>query len=154
MSKDIISFEVEGLREVEEALDELDKLSTRRSVGRRALVNAARPTAEIMRSLAPDDPLTAGEDLEESIGVGTRLSDRQRRLHRRSPDRTKVEAFVGAGPLPQAHLQEFGTVHHPPQPFARVAWDMDKMNVLRRIGEGMWAEIKNAVERVRRRNRG
>lgn len=148
-----VTFEVEGFREMEAALDELEKLATRRAVARRALIKAAQPMAEIMRNLAPDDPRTANEDLVASIGVGTQLSDRQKSLHRRmfQNDRAAVEVFVGAGPVPQAHLQEFGTVHHAAQPFARPAWDQDKVALLDRLGREMWAEIEKSVQRARRR---
>ncbi|MDG3040440.1 HK97-gp10 family putative phage morphogenesis protein [Roseicyclus marinus] len=149
----MVSFRVEGFREMEAALDELASLSTRRSVARRALIKAAQPMAELMRSLAPDDPNTANEDLVGSIAVSPTLSDRQRGLHRRMfPNhRTSVEVFVGAGPVPQAHLQEFGTQHHAPQPFGRPAFDMDARNLIDRLGREMWSEIQRSVARARRR---
>lgn len=149
----VVTFRVEGFRNLDRALEELEKLATRRAVARRALIKAAEPTAELMRLLAPDDPSTANYDLVESIGVGTRLSERQKRLHRRMfrNERAAVEAFVGAGPVPHAHLQEFGTEHHAPQPFARPAWEADKMAILQRLGREMWGEIRRTVERVRRR---
>ena len=53
-----------------------------------------------------------------------------------------------AGPLPQAHLQEFGTKDQPPQPFMRPAWDAEKRGVLEGIKDDLWAEIKKAAARL------
>jgi len=146
-----ITIETTGFRDLEKALAELEKLATRRATARRALIKSAKPMAEIMRGMAPDDPATQGEDLRASIAVSTKLSPRQASQHRKFEGRAKVEAFVGAGPLPQAHLQEFGTVHHGMQPFARPAWDQDRAALLRRLGEQMWAEVEKATARAARR---
>lgn len=148
-----VTMKLSGFREMEQALEELEKLATRRAVARRALIKSAQPMAEIMRTLAPDDPATSGDDLKASIGVGTKLAPRQARSHRRmfANDRAAVEVFVGAGTVPQAHLQEFGTQNHGMQPFARPAWDQDKEALLRRLGEEMWTEIEKSVARARRK---
>lgn len=145
-----VTVRVDGLREIDAALKELPKAAGKTAM-RRVLKKRAEPIAEMMRSLAPDDPETGGKDLRNSIGVSTRLSPRQRRQHRKIDDRAGVEMFIGAGPLPQAHLQEFGTAHHAPQPFARPAWDAHKGALLKGIGADMWLEIQRATERLRRR---
>jgi HK97 gp10 family phage protein len=88
--------------------------------------------------------------LKDSIGVSTRLSKNQKREHRK-PDRNDIEVYAGAGPHPQAHLQEFGTKHAPAQPFMRPAWDAEKREVLEGIKDDLWAEIKKAVVRLARR---
>src|SRR5690606_397632 len=88
-----------------------------------------------------------------SIGVGTQLSKRQRGLHRKmfKSDKASVEVFVGAGSVPHAHLQEFGTKNHGPQPFARPSWDSHKDQLIPQIGEEMWAEIDKAAKRLARK---
>jgi HK97 gp10 family phage protein len=143
---------IEGLQELEAALGELPK-ATGRNVLRRVLLKRAEPIADAMRARAPDDPATGGNDLKSSIGVGTRLSKRQAGLHRKAfkDDKAAAEVFVGAGPVPHAHLQEFGTVNHGPQPFARPAWDAGQATVLDGIKDDLWAEIKKAADRLARK---
>ena len=143
------AVKIEGLRELEAALADLPK-ATGKNVLKRVLLNRGQPIADAMRSMAPDDPATGGNDLRSSIAVGTKLSSRQAGLHRKmfKDDKAAVEVFVGAGPLPQAHLQEFGTVHHGPQPFARPAWDEGQSAVLDGIAADLWAEIEKAAKRL------
>lgn len=145
---------VEGLRELDEALGELSK-SAARGVLRRVGLRALEPVAETARQLAPDDPDTSGNDLRSSIGVGTRLSARQARLNRRAiragADKDFVEVYAGAGPLPQAHNQEFGNVNHRAQPFLRPSWDQNKDKVLDTVKSDLGAEIKKAADRAARK---
>lgn len=144
-----VTINLQGFRELEREFAKLEKLATRRSVARRALKKAAQPMADLAASMAPSDD----GDLKASIAVSTKLSSRQAGVHRRMfrNDRASVEMFVGAGPLAQADKQEFGTVHHAPQPFMRPAFDQDHMNLLRRLGDEMAKEIEKAVTRAARR---
>lgn len=146
------TIRVEGLKELEKSLRELPK-ATGKNVLRRVLRKRAQPLADDMRAKAPDDPETSGKDLHTSIGVGTRLSRNQGRLHRKMfrDDKASVEMFVGAGALPQAHMQEFGVVHHDPQPFARPAWDENKMAMLDGIKDDLWQEIEKSAKRLARK---
>ena len=144
-----VTVRVEGLRELERALSELPK-STGKAVLRRTLLKAGKPIADAARSMAPDDPKTGGNDLRSSIGVGTQLSPRQKKLHRKmfKNDKATAEAFAGAGPVLHAHLQEFGTVNHGPQSFMRPAWDSQKGKALDIIKTEMWTEIEKAAKRL------
>jgi HK97 gp10 family phage protein len=144
---------VEGLRELERALEELPK-STGKAVLRRVLKKRAEPIARHMTALAPDDPATGGNDLRSSIGVSTKLSKRQASQHRKmfKDDKASVEMFVGAGPLPQAHLQEFGSSIHGPQPFARPAWDAGHGALLEGLKDDLWSEIKKSADRLARKS--
>ena len=144
-----ITMRLDGFSNFEKELAKLEKLATRKSVARRALKKAAQPMADIAASMAPTDD----GDLKASIGVSTKLSSRQAGMHRRMfrNDRAAVEMFVGAGELVQAHMQEFGNVHHAPQPFMRPAWDQDHMNILRRLGDEMAKEIEKALTRQARK---
>src|SRR5262245_33999006 len=118
-------FRIDGLEELEQTLIGLaDEFGVSRSTGknilRRALIRAGKPIEVPAKRLAPE--LTG--DLRISIDSSATLSSRQRGQHRK---KSTVEVFVGAGPLPQAHLQEFGTAHQPAQPFLRPAWDANRM---------------------------
>lgn len=143
-----VSIKVEGFRELEKALSDLNQ-STAKGVVRRALKKSAEPVAQRMRDLAPEDD----GDLRKSIGISSRLSKRQKGQHRRlfASSSSSVEMYLGAGPLPQAHLQEFGTFYQPPQPFARPAWDAGKEMVLVRLKGILGDEILKTAQRAARR---
>lgn len=143
---------IRGLRELERALAELPK-ATGKNVLRRVLKARAEPIADAARGMAPDDPATGGLDLKAGIGVSTVLSKRQRGQHRKMfrNDKAAVEMFVGAGPDPAAHNQEFGNVNHGPQPFMRPAWDAGKMAVLDGIKDDLWTEVDKAAARLARK---
>jgi len=145
----IVTVKVEGLRDLEAALDDLSK-SAGKGALRRALRTAAQPMADLAQSLAPRGDT---QTLAPSIAVSTKLSKRQAGLHRRMfrNERAAVEMFVGAGPLPSAHTQEFGTQHHRAQPFMRPAWDQDHRAMLDRLGKEMRAEIDKAIQRAQRK---
>jgi len=140
-----VKFKFEGGKQLQRALRELPDATAKNTV-RRVLRKQGQPIADTARRLAPTDD----RDLVESITVSTKLSKANRRDKKRF-GRNDIEVFVGAGPLPQAHLQEFGTVHHPPQPFLRPAWDQHKNAVLEGIKDDLWREIEKAAERQRRK---
>ncbi len=146
------TVKVEGLKELEAALSELPK-STAKAVLRRTLKKAGEPIAASARALAPDDPNTGGNDLKSSIAVSTKLSPRQKGVHKKmfKDDRASVEMFVGAGPLSQATQQEFGNVNHGPQSFMRPAWDGKQNEALNIIKSEMWNEIEAAAKRLARK---
>lgn len=139
---------VEGLKELEAALHRLPA-----SVGKRMLRAALRkmgqPIADDAASKAPRDDGT----LQRSIGVGSRLTRRQRSQHRRMfrDDRASAEVFVGAGGLPQAHMSEFGTFKDPAQPFLRPAWDSHKGQLVDQMKAELWAAIDKRAAREARK---
>ena len=59
--------------------------------------------------------------------------------------------FLGAGVLPQAHLQEFGSAKHGAQPFLRPAWDAEKKPTLDRISDLLAKNIDKAARSAARR---
>jgi HK97 gp10 family phage protein len=141
----VIRVHVEGLAELETALRRLPDATAKnvlRRVGRKRLA----PVAERARELVP---VGQGE-LRDSIAVSTRLTRRQRGKHTKDGV-DDVEVFAGAGPHPQAHLQEFGTEHHGPQSFMRPAWDAEKDGVLAGIKADLVDEIGKAVKRLARK---
>lgn len=139
---------IEGLREVDKALAELPK-ATGKAVLRRVLKQRAQPIADAMETGAPKD---TGR-LARSAGVSTKLNKTQRAKHRKmfKSDRASVEMFVGVAGLAQATMQEFGTVNHPPQPFARPAWDAGKEGLLDGIADDLGTEIDKAAKRLAKR---
>lgn len=139
---------VEGLKELDAALAELPK-ATAKNVMRRALRKAAQPIADQAQSMAP---VQTGA-LQISIGVGTKLTRRQSRLHRKmfKDDKASVEMFVGAGGLAQATQQEFGNENHGPQAFMRPAWDGNKERTLEIIKTDLGDEIMKAAKRLARK---
>lgn len=150
MARQTVSLE--GFSELDTALGEFSK-STARGVLRRVLLKSGKPMADTMKALAPDDPGTGGGDLKSSIAVSTKLSERQAKMHRRQTrnDKAFAEVFVGAGPDPAAHNQEFGNVNHGPQAFARPAWDQHQRETLDIIKSELAAEIEKTAKRMARR---
>lgn len=140
-----VQVKVEGLRELETALKQLPN-ATAKNVLRRVLRARAEPVADAARRLVKK---RTGQ-LEESIDVSTTLSRRQKTLHQKG-GKSDVEVFVGAGALPQAHMEEFGGAHNDPHPFMRPAWDAEKQGVLDGLKADLWAEIEKAAARLARK---
>lgn len=139
-----VKVHVEGLRDLEKALQQLPKANAK-AVLRRTLKEAGEPVAKTARALAPEHM----GHLRESIDVSTKLSGRQRKLHKKE---SPVEMFIGPGPDPAAHLQEFGTgPGQQAQPFLRPAWDQHKSQVLDTIANRTWYEIEQTAARLAKR---
>lgn len=150
------TVQVDGLRELERSLSEIEKHTSRRTPARNALKKAGQQTADYASRLAPDDPETDSKDLKSEIKVGTRLTKRQRRETRKltgKKDDAVVEAYVGVTEEVNAygHLQEFGTVNHAAQPFMRPAWGATRMSVLKDIVKFLKTEIGKAAKRQAKR---
>ncbi|MGB1389497.1 MAG: HK97-gp10 family putative phage morphogenesis protein [Paracoccaceae bacterium] len=148
-----MSVRVEGLRELERELDKLTKAAGK-GVLRRSLKKAAEPMVDIAMAMVPVDK----GDLKASITVSTKLAPRQQGLHRKMfrDDRASIEMFLGPSYTLGAggrhgHLQEFGTVHHAPQPFMRPAWDQDQQAMLKRLSDQLWVEVRKSVARASRK---
>jgi HK97 gp10 family phage protein len=138
-----VKFKVEGLRELDAALMTM-KQSTARGVVRRVLLAAAQPIADDMADRAPRDSGYLGDHID----TGIRLSKRQSRVSKRESD---VEVFAGATRVDQAVFQEFGTIDHAAQPFARPAWDAGKRQALEDVKTGLADEIAKTAARAAKR---
>ncbi|NOV15877.1 hypothetical protein E5S70_07220 [Ensifer adhaerens] len=136
-----VTVKVEGLKELEAALKQLPQANAK-AVLRRTLKEAGEPIARTARALAPKRELY----LSESIDVSPKLSSRQTTIrHKESP----VEMYVGPGPDPAGHLQEFGSgPGHHAQPFMRPAWDQNKDKALETIANLTWVEIEKTAARL------
>lgn len=151
---------VEGLSELEDALEDLPA-ATARNVLRRTLIAAGQPIASHAARLVRR--LTG--TLEKSHTVGTKLSRRQRAVHKlwaasvptekvggffSKPDEATY-VFVGPGPLPQAITEEFGKFDQAPHPSMRPAWDAEQNAALEAVKRGLRSEIDKATERLARK---
>lgn len=144
-----IGGDILGGKELERALAQLPK-ATAKSVLRRALRKAAKPTVAAAESMVPVGPTG---NLKASISINTRLKVSQRGGSRSGG----VEIFIGASSPPDyhAHLVEFGTVHMAAQPFMRPAWDSTQQEVLASISAEVWASLaKSARTLARKAERG
>lgn len=144
-----VTVKVEGLRELERELEKLATPAARKASARRVLKKTAQPIAAAARDSAP----RGQGDLAPSITVGTRLSKRQAKQHRRAHrgDKAAVEMFIGPGPDPAAWNQEFGNINHAPQPYMRPAWESGKRQMLDQIKAELWVDIQKAVARAEKR---
>ena len=144
-------FRIEGLKALDKALGQLP-----RATGKNVLRRVARSALEPIIADAKTKVSVLSGELRDSLAVSTKLSHRQKRLHKKlvRGDKSSVEMFAGAGAhlrVPQGVMEEFGTVKRGPHPFLRPAWDGGKMRVLSDIKKDLWAEIKKAADRVARK---
>lgn len=158
MGNQVVS--VDGLKDLEKSLA---KLST--SAGKGVLRRVGKKGLGIFIDSARDKVAVGRGDLRDSLGVSTKLSDRQKPRHRRmvKPSKNSVEIFAGADALPHAHLVEFGTGERvvestgqhvgsvAPQPFLRPAWDEKGDDVLKYISRELWVEIEKTIARAEKR---
>jgi HK97 gp10 family phage protein len=161
-----MKIKVEGLKEIQAALQDLSK-ATARNVVKRVLLKRAQPIVEAARTRAS---VRTGR-LRDSIiaqvrggkagkaafakamrgGASRAEAGRAAREANRAAGST-VEVVIGPhdGAF-YASMVEFGTEHSGPKPFMRPAWDATKGQVLDGVGDDMWAEIKKAVARRAKR---
>lgn len=140
----MIAFKVSGLEGIDAALEQL-KLGQRRSAARRVLARALQPVADLAKSLAPVDE----GDLRDSITVSTNVTRSLRSLRRKDG----VTVFAGTANR-NAVPREFGSLRSVAHPFLRPAWDSQKNKVLQSIVTEFGAEVRAAIDKAARRNRG
>jgi HK97 gp10 family phage protein len=161
-----MKIKVEGLKEIQAALQDLSK-ATARNVVKRVLLKRAQPIVEAARTRAP---VRTGR-LRDSIIAQARGGNAGKAAFaeamrggasRAEAGRAAREANRAAGSIVEvvigphdgafyASLVEFGTAHSSPKPFLRPAWDAGKIQVLDGVGDDMWAEIQKALARQARR---
>ncbi len=160
-----VTVKTVGLAELEKALAELPRATAKRVV-QRTLLQAAQPIVDRARALVPvrsgglRDSIQAKLQSKGGAGKAAYAAAMRsgagaagavaamRDAQRGSSDRSTTEVVVGPGQMPHAHLQEFGTQNHGPQPYLRPAWDENKQKALDSIGEIMGAEIMKAARRA------
>ena len=132
-------FKIEGLKELDVALQELPK-ATQRNVLLRVLKIEGQPITDTAKSLAPDDPRTGGRDLHSSIVMrATKARKREQSAEVEIGPTTKV--FYGM-------FHEFGTRNMPAHPFMRPAFDGQVYSVLNGIKDQLRLEIEKARKRL------
>lgn len=141
MAKQLIALE--GAKELDEALVALaEEFHPRnvKSVLRGALKDGGKIIADAGQANAPREK---GE-LAESYTVGSKLSRRQKRLHKKE---SPLEVFVGPTPHAKSVQTEFGNAHQAPHPHLRPAWDSNWQRVL----DVIISQIKERLEKTRAR---
>lgn len=161
------TFQIEGLKDLENALKELPKATAKNTI-RRALIAAAKPindeatarirvrrvTPQIVNSKIKFSSGDAGKRaFAEALSRGASRAEAGEAAH----EANAAEGGEGAditsgvmaiGPTKRAFYGfEFGTIHLAPRPFMRPAWDGHKMEAL----EIIQTELKNQIEKARRR---
>jgi HK97 gp10 family phage protein len=149
MARNVVTVKVEGLRESGEAIaDLMENLgvskATAKNTIKRALLFAVQPVEQSAEAMVK---VRSGH-LQASITSGTKLSRRQKSKRSKM---APVEVFVGAGPLPQAHMEEFGTAHSAPHPFLRPAVDRNLNAVRTRFSDQLKIEVEKTAARTRRK---
>ena len=149
-----ISLKVEGFRDIERALADLPR-GTSKGVARRAMKKELAPIASMANAFWPG----ATDDV---FRVTSRISASQRGDSQAERGRSIVNLYVGAnygtGGAPHAHLIEFGTGPRytksgafrgsvAPQPMLQPAWDAHKGQLLEGLGARLWDEIKKTQAR-------
>jgi HK97 gp10 family phage protein len=137
------TFKIEGLADLDEALDELPK-ATARNVLLRTLKEQGAPIRDDGERNAPR--LSGG--LKQSYTVSTKLSGRQKKMNRKQSD---VEVYIGPGPAPKGVQTEFGNAHQAAHPHLRPAFDGNVRKVLAGIAKSLTAEIEKARARLARK---
>lgn len=156
-----IHGEVSGLGEVLTAMKGI-KLGLRNKALRRGILKAGRRVAKAAKALAPVDTTTAGlmernvykKSLTAKVSVkGDRVvgivgPERKRvqvNVRRRKGKDSEVGDPVYQNPGNIGHLLEFGHAGPhpaPAKPHLRPAWDANKNEAVKIIGEECWAELQ------------
>lgn len=134
------SFKIEGLAELDAALEELPK-ATARNVLLRTLKEQGKPIRDDGERNAPR--LKGG--LKQSYTVSTKLSRRQKSLNKKE---SMVEVYIGPGPAPKGVQTEFGNAHQAAHPHLRPAFDGNVMKVLAGIRNSLADQVEKARARL------
>ncbi len=156
-------IKVEGLAELEKQLFQLGSTSTARRVGQRALMEAAKPMVEEIRTLAPKDEMNLAQSVraqpsnrnrredtaEVVIGIAGWVKPAVEVPRERASARNKPRIDLGvAGYGP---MQEFGTEKMDANPFFRPGFDATAELVIRRVGQTLGPEIEKSAARLAKR---
>lgn len=160
-----MKVKITGFKELDKALAEF-KPVTAKAIAKRALLKSAQPVVEDAKARVPvrlgrlRDSITASARLAvkagnaefaavmRSGGTKDEALAALRDARRGAAGGSLTTVHVGAGQLPHAHLQEFGTDRHPPQPYLRPAWDANRDKVLASIAGDLREEIDKAAKRA------
>ena len=162
------TFQVEGLKELEDALKELPKATAKNTI-RRALLAASKPiideatakirvrrvTPQIVGSKVKFSSGDAGKRaFAEALSRGASRAEAGEAAHEANAaeggeGNDITSGVMSVGPTKRAFYGfEFGTIHQAPQPFMRPAWDGHKMQAVEIIKEELKAQIEKARVRI------
>ncbi len=156
MAQPAFRFEIHGLKETMDALEQLPTASMKKTVVRNALKKAAVPIKDKAQTNAQGLPFDS-KSIAQSIKIGTTL----KRSQRGRQDRSRVTAYVGSSHS-LAHLFEFGTAQRytqkgayrgyiPPMPFLRGAWDSQKKVSLDILKDEIWKALQKSARLLARK---
>jgi HK97 gp10 family phage protein len=122
----------------EELARTLNALPTKlsRQIKREALLDAAQPIVTVARRLAPREP--GAPDLADNIEAVAGRGG----LDTFGDEKATTVAIGPVRGFFYGKFQEFGTVHHAPQPFMRPAWESQRTRTLDLIRERLWVELQ------------
>lgn len=135
MADGTVRMTLEGFEGLDEELKSLP-MSQARGVVMRTLRGVAKPTLDAALEAVP---VKSGQ-MKKSLAVGLKLNARERKKHKREPG--AVEVYIGST-MSHAHIVEFGSQNNPPQPFLRPAWESTKDDMLERLKDALWKNIRD-----------
>jgi len=155
MAQPAFSFQLVGLKETMDALEQLPTLSMKKRVVANALKKSALPIKEAAQANIDTFGTkfdVVGANLKKSIKISSGL----KRSQRGRVDRTRVTEYVGST-HPLAHLFEFGTAKRfkksgaytgyiPPMPFMRDAWDSKKKISISLLKDELWKALEKSAK--------
>jgi HK97 gp10 family phage protein len=135
-----IQVKFEGGQELARALNTLSN-SVKGRVIREVLKDVAEPMRARMAQLAPTGDSQAPNLSNVVIATATRVGTTLGTKWEKTSD---TQYAVAVGPSKDAFygvMQEYGTVYHGAQPFARPAFDSEAPKALSEIGRRLWTEL-------------
>jgi HK97 gp10 family phage protein len=138
------SIRFEGGEELARTLNALPEQLTRKIVVD-ALLEAGQPMRRTMGQLAPREP--GAPDLADNIGINS-ISRIGQTEGGRWRGREDQEHAVAIGPTKDFFYglyQEYGTIHHGAQPFARPAFDSESNGALTILADELWWAIRRGI---------
>lgn len=164
------TIKVEGLRELEEALQELPR-ATGGNVLKRAILKPAQAFADEASAIAPFKTGTLKKEIKPGTpriitagkaafaaamrgGASRAEAGAAARAANSAAGGQGRHAVVEVGPTQKAFygvFQEFGTAHHKAQPFMRPTWDRMQNFLIDMVATTLKEEIDKAVARIARK---
>jgi len=170
-TKDAFRFELFGVKELMDALEQLPTMSMRKAAVRNAAKRALKPTAELYQSALPWAPkpkqYAKSRHLRDSVEITSALKRSQKKDGRRV-GKDEIVMYVGSS-APHAHLVEWGTEERqhktpttapigdvvrvvqgtgrmPAKPYLRQAWEATKNGIMKIFADEMKKEIERAAK--------
>lgn len=144
------SLRLEGTRDLENALSDLEGLAAKK-VAIDAMKDSLDPVVRDAKAIVR----RRTGALANSIGVGSKLTRRQKRMNQPI---APAEVYVGPGlanrggrrAVAHAHLIEFGTEHSRPFPYMRPAWQANVRRVFDNLAGNMRARLAKIVAKAKK----